>query len=166
MATWTAWHPGGARAAVARRRAPHGLVVLALLALGTLRAGVAVAGEAPPTQFVLPLLATLALGRSVFDLRANNGITSAPVFARGGVPAKPNFVPSFLSIPDLYAVDVTDRDPPRFAEPVDRHKQLSLNLLPRSLSSDRSLSVVYDTENLPAFRDTSRLIRLKFEVDF
>src|SRR5262245_15599495 len=165
MATWTAWHQAaGADAADTRRRGPRGLVVLAVL-MAVSRASVAGA-QGPPTQLVLPLLATLALGRSMFDLHASDGMGSAPGYARGGVPAKPRFIPSFLSIPDLYAVDVTDRDPPQFAAPVDRSKMLSLNLLPRSLSRDRSLSVVYDTESLPAFHDTSRLLRLEFEVDF
>src|SRR5262245_16830265 len=164
MATWASWHAAGARRADSGRRPPRGGLVLAAL-FAVSNATVAVA-EGPPTQLVLPLLATLALGRSVFDLRVNNGITGRPGLAPGGVPAKPKFIPSFLSIPDLYAVDVTERDPPQFAAPVDRSKMLSLNLLPRSLSRDRSLSVVYDTESLPAFHDTSRLLRLEFEVDF
>ena len=63
-------------------------------------------------------------------------------------------------------MDVSDRDPPRFAAPVDTSKMLSLNLLPRSLALNRSLSVVYDTESLPALRDSSRLLRLEFELDF
>jgi hypothetical protein len=128
------------------------------------------AAEGPPTQLVLPLLATLAIGRSMFQLQVSHEVSDTVAhqlgFARGEVPAKPTFIPSFLTIPDLYAVDVTDRDPPRFAAPVDSDKMLSLNLLPRSLSVNRSLSVVYDTESLPAFRDTSRLLRLELELDF
>lgn len=164
MATWTAWHPGGAQVADAGRRKLRGALMLAVL-LATFRATGA-AAEGPPTQLVLPLLATLALGRSMFQVQMTDTATPRLGFAPGEVPAKPTFVPSFLTIPDLYSVDVTDRDPPRFAAPVDSSKMLSLNLLPKSLSVNRSLSVVYDTESLPAFRDTSRLLRLEFEVDF
>jgi hypothetical protein len=164
MATWTAWHPGGAHVAGAGRRKLHGTLVLAVL-LATFRATGA-AAEMPPTQLVLPLLATLAMGRSMFQVQMSHTATPRLGFAHGEVPAKPTFIPSFLSIPDLYSVDVTDRDPPRFAAPVDSAKMLSLNLLPKSLSVNRSLSVVYDTESVPAFRETSRLLRLEFEVDF
>jgi hypothetical protein len=138
--------------------------MLALL-LATLRASVASA-EGPPAQLVLPLLATLAMGRSVYELQMTDTITHPLGFARDQLPGKPTFIPSFLSIPDLYSVDVSDRDPPRFAAPVDTSKMLSLNLLPRSLALNRSLSVVYDTESLPALRDSSRLLRLEFELDF
>jgi hypothetical protein len=138
--------------------------MLALL-LATLRASVAGA-QVPPAQLVLPLLATLAMGRSVYELQMTDTITHPLGFARDQLPGKPTFIPSFLSIPDLYSVDVSDRDPPRFAAPVDTSKMLSLNLLPRSLALNRSLSVVYDTESLPALRDSSRLLRLEFELDF
>jgi hypothetical protein len=164
MATWTAWHPDGAHVADAGRRKLRSALMLAVLVV-TLRATGA-AAEAPPSQLVLPLLATLALGRSMFQLQMDDSVMPRLGFARGEVPAKPTFIPSFLSIPDLYSVDVTDRDPPRFAAPVDTSKMLSLNLLPKSLSVNRSLSVVYDTESLPAFRDTSRVLKLEFEVDF
>jgi len=164
MATWTAWHPGGAQVADTGRRKLRGVLMLAVL-LATFRVTGA-AAEGPPSQLVLPLLATLALGRSMFQLQMTDTATPRLGFSRGEVPAKPTFIPSFLSIPDLYSVDVTDRDPPGFAAPVDTSKMLSLNLLPKSLSVNRSLSVVYDTESLPAFRDTSRLLRLEFEVDF
>jgi hypothetical protein len=163
MATWTAWHPVGAHAADAGSRQTLRLLMLAVLA--TLRASVADAAG-PPAQLVLPLLATLAMGRSVYELQMTDTIAHPLGFARDQLPAKPTFIPSFLSIPDLYSVDVTDRDPPRFAAPVDSSKMLSLNLLPRGLALDRSLSVVYDTESLPAFRDASRLMRLEFELDF
>jgi hypothetical protein len=138
--------------------------MLALL-LATVRASVAGA-QVPPAQLVLPLLATLAMGRSVYELQMTDTITHPLGFARDQLPGKPTFIPSFLSIPDLYSVDVSDRDPPRFAAPVDTSKMLSLNLLPRSLALNRSLSVVYDTESLPALRDSSRLLRLEFELDF
>lgn len=164
MATWHAWHPGGAHAAAAGARQSRRILMLALL-LATLRASVAGA-QVPPAQLVLPLLATLAMGRSVYELQMTDTITHHLGFARDQLPGKPTFIPSFLSIPDLYSVDVTDRDPPRFAAPVDSSKMLSLNLLPRSLALNRSLSVVYDTESLPALRDSSRLLRLEFELDF
>jgi hypothetical protein len=139
--------------------------MLAVL-LAILRGSVADAMGPPPVHLALPLLATLAMGRSFYELRMTDTVGHPLGFARDQLPAKPTFIPSFLSIPDLYSVDVADRDPPRFAAPVNSSKMLSLNLLPRSLSRDRSLSIVYDTESLPAFRDSSRLMRLEFEIDF
>jgi hypothetical protein len=164
MATWTAWHPEGAHGANVRHGQSRRVLTLAVL-LVAFRASAGNA-EGPPTQLVLPLLATLAMGRSMYEFHVSETLANPFGFARGELPAKPTFIPSFLTVPDLYAVDVTDRDPKRFAAPVDRSKMLSLNLLPRSLSVDRSLSVVYDTESLPALRDSSRLLRLEFEVDF
>ncbi|HJW70809.1 MAG TPA: hypothetical protein VJ829_15770 [Candidatus Binatia bacterium] len=164
MATWTAWHPDRGHGANVRHGHSRRVLTLVVL-LVAVRASTGNA-EGPPTQLVLPLLATLAMGRSVYELHVRETSAHAFGFARGDLPAKPTFIPSFLTIPDLYAVDATDRDPKRFAAPVDRNKMLSLNLLPRSLSVDRSLSVVYDTENVPALRDSSRLLRLEFEVDF
>jgi hypothetical protein len=164
MATCTAWHPDRGHGANVRHGQSRRVLTLAVL-LVAVRASAGNA-EGPPTQLVLPLLATLAMGRSVYELHVSETFAHPFGFARGDLPAKPTFIPSFLTIPDLYAVDVTDRDPKRFAAPVDRNKMLSLNLLPRSLSVDRSLSVMYDTENVPALRDSSRLLRLEFEVDF
>jgi hypothetical protein len=43
---------------------------------------------------------------------------------------------------------------------------LSPNRAPRSLALDRPRPVVDDTESLPALRDSSRLLRLEFELDF
>jgi len=164
MATWTAWHPDGAHEANVRHG--HSRRVLMLTVLLVAFQASAGNAEGPPTQLVLPLLATLAMGRSVYQLHVSGSSAHPFGFARGELPAKPTFIPSFLTIPDLYAVDVSDRDPRRFAAPVDRNKLLSLNLLPKSLSVDRSLSVVYETESLPALSNTSRLLRLQFEVDF
>jgi hypothetical protein len=146
-----------------RARSPgHGTqcVIAALVALA-LR-GHAIAGDAPPIHLALPVLTTLALGRSVLDVASGED----PVGFRARARAALGFLPSALRVPDLYAVDIADRDPARFAAPIDRTTYASFNLLPRRLSVGRSLSILYATEGVPAMRKTSALFGLKFAVDF
>ena len=143
------------------RSARHGTqcLIAALVALA-LR-GQAIAGEPPPIHLALPLLTTLALGRSALDVA--NGDKSVGFRARAR--AALGLLPSALHVPDRYAVDVTDRDPARFAAPIDRTTYASFNLLPRRFSG-RSLSLLYATEGVPAMRKTSPLFGLKLSVDF
>jgi hypothetical protein len=180
MAIGIAWRPRGAHAPsgeqaqscpVAIRQVGRGRtfsVVWPSLLMGVLVIlhGDIATAEGPPVDLILPLIATLTLGQSVLEVAV--GGTTADRLAPLGqtVPRKPGFIPGFISIPDLYAVDVADREARRFAEPVDRSKKAALDLLPRSLSTGRALSLIYDTESLPAFRDSSRLLRLELEVDF
>ena len=141
------------------RSASHGTwcLIAALVALA-LR-GHAIAGDLPTIHLALPLLRTLALGRSALDVA--NG--EAPVGFRAR--AALGLLPSALHVPDRYAVDVAERDPARFAAPIDRTTYASFNLLPRRLSG-RSLSILYATEGVPAMRKTSPLFGLKFSLDF
>jgi hypothetical protein len=150
-----------ARSRRARSAGPglRGLIV-ALVALA-LR-GHAVAGGPPSVHLALPVLTTLALGRSVLDVASGE----EPLGFRAQARAALSFLPSALRVPDLYAVDVADRDPARFAAPIDRTTYAAFNLLPRSLSAGRSLSILYATEGVPAMRKTSALFGLKFAVDF
>jgi len=143
------------------RSARHGTqcLIAALVALA-LR-GQAIAGEPPPIHLALPLLTTLALGRSVRDVAKGE----APVGFRARARAALGLLPSALHVPDRYAVDVADRDPARFAAPIDRTTYASFNLLPRRFSG-RSLSLLYATEGVPAMRKTSPLFGLKFSLDF
>jgi len=134
-------------------------LIAALVALA-LR-GHAIAGDPPPIQLALPVLTTLALGRSVLDVA--NGEKSVGFRARAR--AALSLLPSALHVPDRYAMDVTDRDPARFAAPIDRTTYASFNLLPRRFSG-RSLSLLYATEGVPAMRKTSPLFGLKLSVDF
>jgi hypothetical protein len=143
------------------RSAGHGTqCLIAALVVLALR-GQAIAGDPPPIQLALPLLTTLALGRSVLEVA--NGDKSVGFRARAR--AALGLLPSALHVPDRYAVDVTDRDPARFAAPIDRTTYASFNLLPSRFSS-RSLYILYATEGVPAMRKTSPLFGLKFSVDF
>jgi hypothetical protein len=180
MAIGIAWRPRGAHAPSGEQAQPCPVAIrevgrartcsviwpsLLMIVLGILHSDVATA-EGPRVDLILPLIATLTLGQSVLAV-AGGGATADRLAPLGQtVPREPGFIPGFISIPDLYAVDVAEREAPRFAEPVDRSKKAALNLLPRSLSAGRSLSVIYDTESLPAFRDSSRLLRLDLELDF
>ena len=135
-------------------------MITALVALA-LRGHASAAGP-PPIHLALPVLTTLALGRSVLDGAGGEESLGFRARARAAL----SFLPSALRVPDLYAVDVADRDPARFAAPIDRTTYLSFNLLPRRLSVGRSLSILYATEGAPAMRKTSPLFGLKFSVDF
>ena len=135
-------------------------MITALVALA-LRGHASAAGP-PPIHLALPVLTTLALGRSVLDGTADEESLGFRARARAAL----SFLPSALRVPDVYAVDVADRDPARFAAPIDRTTYLSFNLLPRRLSVGRSLSILYATEGAPAMRKTSPLFGLKFSVDF
>ena len=127
--------------------------------------GEALAGGAPPIQLLFPLLTTLAAGHSLVQMQLGGGADGAGGF-RDQARAALGFLPAGLRIPDLYIVDVAERDAARFAAPIDQTTYLSFNLLPRGLSDDRSLSVLYATEGVPAMRHTSALVGLRFSVDF
>jgi len=116
-------------------------------------------------QLLLPLLTTVALGRSFVEKHAGNGVTEPGAPRLSGRQVL-RYLPSLLTVPDLYAVDVAEREPHRFAAPVDRTTYLSFNLLPSRLLGGSSLSLSYATESLPAMRETGRLLRLKFQCEF
>jgi hypothetical protein len=143
------------------RVAAAGLTAAVVLATST----PASAGGQPPAHLILPLLASVAVGRSVLTSGAAR-LAGAPSGIRGRSTFL-SLLPASLTIPDLYAVDVAEREPHRFAEPVDRKTYGSFNLLPaRWAGRTRALSVAYATESLPALRDSSSLVRIWFELEF
>jgi len=144
------------------RVAAAGLAAAVVLATST----PATAGDQPPAHLILPLLASMAVGRTVL-MHAAGGSPGDP----SGIRGRGRFLsllPASLTIPDLYAVDVAEREPHRFAEPVDRTTYGKFNLLPARFADGgtRSLSVAYATESLPALRDSSSLVRISFELEF
>jgi hypothetical protein len=148
-----------------RKAGARGGALALALVLAVLSGRQAAAADAPPVHLLLPLLTTVALGRSIADKPFDRGAMRYLESLRG-MRATPTLLPRFLWIPDLYAVDVADRDPRRFAEPVDRDTYFKLNLLPSSLSESRALSVVYDRESLPALGASSNMLRLELRLDF
>jgi len=142
-----------------------GAVAVALILLFSHRS--ALAGGAPSVHLVLPVLTSLALGRSFLELHLLDGIDGEPAAFRDRARAALGFLPSALRVPDLYAVDVAEREPRRFAAPVDHTTYASFNLLPRRWAQARSLSLSYATESLPAMGGASRaLVGLTFSIDF
>lgn len=109
--------------------------------------------ESASPQLLLPLLGALAVTRSAFLLQGSRPQTAA----------LRRLLPDSLHIPDLYALDV-DRDPPRFADPVDRDKLVSFDLLPRPVRG-AMLSLSYDDEST-RIGESSKLFRLVFELRF
>jgi len=79
---------------------------------------------------------------------------------------RPSFLPQSFAFPDLYAVDIGDRVARGYAAPITRTGYGSLNLLPERLSVGRALSLRYETEKVPALRDSSSLILLEFQLRF
>lgn len=75
-------------------------------------------------------------------------------------------LPASLAIPDLYAVDVGEREPPRFAAPLDETGYGAINVLPAPLRRGRALSLGYLTETPPLAGDSRWRLRLSFEVRF
>jgi len=144
------------------RSARHGLQCLTAALVALALRGHAAAGGAPSIHLALPVLTTLALGRSVLDVAGDE----QPLGFRARARAALSVLPSALRVPDRYALDVAARDPASFAAPIDRTTYVSFNLLPRRLSANRSLSILYATEGVPALRRTSPLFGLKFSVDF
>jgi hypothetical protein len=68
----------------------------------------------------------------------------APV---GAALSSPSFIPQRIRIPDLYAIDF-ERDPPRFATPVDGNRFFAFEFVsPRGLRP--RLAVTYDAESAP-----------------
>jgi hypothetical protein len=134
------------------------------LAVVGLRVAIA-AAEGPPVHLLLPLLTTVALGGSFVEKHVGNDVAGpgAPHLGRRRVLS---YLPSLLTVPDLYTVDVAEREPHRFAAPVDRTTYAAFTLLPSRLLGGPSLSIAYATESLPALRETGRLLRLKFEFEF
>jgi hypothetical protein len=145
-----------------RRVAVAGLTAAVALATST----AATAGDEPPAHLILPLLASVAVGRSLM-LSGAARLSGDP----SGILGRSTFLsllPSSLTIPDLYAVDPAERDPYRFAAPVNRKTYGSFNLLPARFAAGgtRSLSIAYATESVPALRDSSSLVRIWFELEF
>ncbi len=136
-------------------RGPRHRTTRLLLAVAMMGAALPVRALAEPgsPQLLLPLLGALAITRGAFLLHA-----SRP--PAGGIRA---MLPESLHIPDTYAIDF-DRDPPRFAKPVDRRKLVSLDLLPRPVRGTM-LSLSYDGESA-RIGSGSKLFRVVLEMRF
>ena len=83
-------------------------------------------------------------------------------FAAPRVPAPPatNIIPRRFHIPDGYEIDF-DRDPPRFATPVDRDNMVSFELFDRGIG----IFLDYDEESVP-IGDGAELLFLQIERRF
>jgi hypothetical protein len=125
----TPLRPCGRRAGQRSWR-PVALAVALLLAT----CGPSAAGGAPPVQLLLPLLTTGSM--LAYQLHRVRGVPSGI----RGRSVMLSLLPSSLSVPDLYAVDLGEREPHLLAAPVDRTIYGSLNLLPARFAHGRSLS--------------------------
>ena len=106
------------------------------------------------TVLVLPLARALAL---VTEERASPN-------ARPDTASRFRaLIPKRIHIPDLYRID-DERDPPRFAEPVDNDKMVALELVPAA-PIHPSVSFRFDKESLP-LGDSSNRLSVEFGFDF
>jgi hypothetical protein len=137
---------------------PAALAITALTLADDVRAD----GE---PALVLPMLESLAL----VERPARAAVVQADMPPRwrgpapGAPPPPPEFIPKRIHIPDLYAVDF-ERDPPRFAEPVDGDRMVALEFVPPGRRRP-SVSFVYDTESLPIGESSDR-VSVQFELLF
>lgn len=76
------------------------------------------------------------------------------------------FLPSFLHIPNGYSIDV-DRDPPRYAEPVDRDNYVAVEV-PGStrLLAGARVTLRFDGEDRGPMGEGGSLIRLRVDWKF
>lgn len=141
-----------------RTRLPTALAITALSLAGEARAG-------SEPALLLPFRATLAIVER--PARAPIATGTEPRRWRGPAPGAPppppEFIPKRIHIPDLYAVDF-ERDPPRFAEPVDADRMVALELVPAARRRP-GFSLVYDTESLP-IGDSSDRVSVRFQLPF
>ena len=72
-------------------------------------------------------------------------------------------LPSFLVIPDLYTID-PNREPPRFADPVDRNNYISIDLRPIGSLGACSISLRFDVDD--RVLDAGDVVRLRFRWRF
>ena len=123
-----------------------------LMVAATLPGG-ALAADGQP-NLLLPLVAAVAFGASA---------------ARGAHAANAqhqqlSIIPPHMHIPDMYAVD-DNRDPARFAEPLDRDRMASFDLLPHAARGWMP-SLIFDDESPQTLGHGSNLFRISFEYDF
>ena len=130
------------------RNALAGLMVVGMMPGTTFAAG----GE---PQLLLPLVAAITLGAS-----AVSGAHQMAHRSSGQL----SIIPPGMHIPDLYAIQY-DRDPARFAQPIDNDRLVSLDLLPRPHRGWMP-SLAYDDESPQVLGRSSTVIRLTIEYDF
>lgn len=109
---------------------------------------------------ILPLAVAIAIGQSAAALHAGSS-AAWTARARSGLRAA---LPPQLWIPDLYQVDL-DRDPPRFAAPIDRDKMVGLKVLPRRWHG-LMLSVSFDTDSPAPMGRSSQVGSVVLDVEF
>ena len=138
---------------IARRTAAARNAFAILIAVGISPATTFAAGGEP--QLLLPLVAAITLGAS-----AVSGANEMAHDASGGL----SIIPPRMHIPDLYAIEY-DRDPARFAEPIDNDRLVSLDLLPGRRWGWMP-SLAYDNESPQVLGPSSTVIRLTVEYNF
>ena len=74
------------------------------------------------------------------------------------------FLKSYVHIPDGYAIDF-DRDPPRFAAPVDRNNYVSIDLPMKKLIGTGDVSLRFDHDDRTMGSGGS-VVRLRFQWKF
>src|SRR5262245_28816683 len=138
------------RRSAAARNALAALITTAMITLPT----VTLAGEGQPS-LLLPLMAAIALATG-----GSHAMSAADAPRTGGF----SIIPPHMHIPDLYALD-DDRDPARFAEPLDNDRLFSIDLMPHPQKGWMAY-LVYDSESPQVLGKSSSIVRIRFEYDF
>ena len=113
-------------------------------------------------QLLLPIVSAMAFGVSAVEAAHSahpaSLATPAPTRENGG------HLPRRLRIPDGYAVDI-ERDPPRFASPVDRDRIVGFDVLQRPRRG-MTASLNYDEERRGPFPGSGEVVRFVVELRF
>ena len=114
---------------------------------------------------VLPTVAALAILEAPDppEVPAPHARVRFDAATRGARPSPPSFIPQRIHIPDLYAIDF-ERDPPRFAVPVDGKRFFAFEFIDSSGLRPR-VAVTYDAESAP-IGDRWDRVSLEFELPF
>jgi hypothetical protein len=135
---------------------------LASTALTIAGSGSARADE--PMALLLPPAAALDVVAPPARSTAGTGAPRVRFAASAGnVPPPPTFIPTRIHIPDLYNVDF-ERDPLRFAEPVDGDRYFAFEFVKPTARRPR-VAVTYDRESLPIGEGSNR-VSLELKVRF
>src|SRR5262249_23156826 len=104
---------------------------------------------------LLPLMAAIALAA---------GGSQAMSAANAPPSGSFSIIPPHMHIPDLYALD-DDRDPARFAEPLDNDRLFSIDLMPHPQKGWIAY-LVYDSETPQVLGKSSSFVRIRLGYDF
>jgi hypothetical protein len=140
--------------------ARHGIVLLVVAQLLP-----AVAWADGELQLLLPLVSAMAFGVSAVEATHEaTAFHAGSPLAMHPARQRTSLLPRRLLIPDGYALDL-EREPRRFAAPVDRDRIVGFDVLSRPRHG-WTASMAYDEEDRGPFPGTADVVRFVAEYRF